>query len=682
MPRALYAFGPFHLDLASRRLMHQDAAVAVTVKAFDILAALVEHAGHVVDKDELMRRVWPDAIVEEANLSQQIFLLRKALGEGPKDHRFIATVPRRGYRFVAKVTEIHDTESSPGTTPDSDRAVSFEPPGHVLKLSLTLGLPLRLSPSRPFAISPDGLTLVYVAEDPGGGTLASRRLDSVQTVRLPRTEGAVSPFFSPDGRWIGFFANGKMRRIPAAGGAPIDICDAGAECRGASWSCQDEIVFAPTPAAGLVRVPVEGGRPRPATELDFASGERTHRWPGVLPDGRSVLFTIARAGSVSFEEAEIAVASLETGERRIVHRFGSSARYVRTGHLAYVRGGTLMAVPFDLGRLIVTGTSLPVGEDVMAQPTGVGYFCASEDGCLISLTGRAQDVVQRLVWIQNGALTSTGVEDRSLEEPRLAPDGSRIAFGRRQATSDIWIKNLETGALTRLTFEGDNFAPIWSRDGTRVIYSSNRLGPCSIFSQALDAAEPTLLVSGEHDLVPGCWTPDGRELLFTEYNPHSGAGIWRCDPQSQSAPTPLIRPRGNAFSPAISPDGCSVAYASDESGALEVWTASFPAAAGRRQITSGGASEPVWSRDGRLLYFRQGSGVFSSTMPKSPDGSAAEPVCVASGAFQTGSMTGLPNYDVGADGQLILVAQSSAMAHPTQLAVTVRWFGEILRQFA
>jgi DNA-binding winged helix-turn-helix (wHTH) protein len=313
-----YAFGPFHLDLASRRLMQNDEVVAVTVKAFDILEALVERAGRVVDKDELMRRVWPDAIVEEANLSQQIFLLRKALGEGPKNHRFIATVPRRGYRFVAELVALPDRSVPKATAvPDSDgRTPQVDVSGPVLKLSLSLGLRLHLSPSRPFAISPDGLMLAYIAEDAGGSVLAVRRFDCTETVRLQRTEGAMSPFFSPDSRWIGFFANGRLRRIPASGGAPIDICEAGTECRGATWSCNQEIVFAPTPASGLVRVPVEGGRPIPATDLDFASGERTHRWPEMLPDGCSVLFTIARAGSVSFEEAEIAVASLTTGDSR------------------------------------------------------------------------------------------------------------------------------------------------------------------------------------------------------------------------------------------------------------------------------------------------------------------------------------------------------------------------------
>lgn len=675
-----FAFGRFRVDVGSRRVLRDGEPLAITAKAFDILAALVEQAGRVVDKDELMRRVWPDAIVEESNLSQQIFLLRKALGEGPKDHRFIATVPRRGYRFVADVTVVGDADH---VAPLAAVRSTTTPSGAPLKLTLSLapGPPLSLAPSRPFALAPDGRTLAYVAPDGATTALVVRRLDRLDAVRLARTDGASSPFFSPDSRWIGYIANGRLRKVPTVGGAPIDICEAGGECRGASWSCHGEIVFAPTPAAGLLRVSADGGRPTPATVLDFAKGERTHRWPEWLPDGRSFLFTIAQAGSASFEEAEIAVAAVDGGHR-VVHRFGSCPRYVPTGHLVYMRGGSLMAAPFDLDGLRVTGSPMPVADEVMTQPTGAGYFSCSRDGMLVYLTGEAHDVMQRLVWASGADVAATGVAERIIEEPRLSPDGRTIAFGIRKATSDIWTLALDRGIQTRLTFGGDNFAPVWTRDGRRLTFSSNRSGPCQIFCQALDETEPTLLVAGEHDLVPGSWSPDDRLLLFTEYNPQTGAGIWVCDPRHGSAPQPLLRPRGNAFAPAFSPNGRAFAYASDESGRMEVYAAAFPDCSRSARISDDGGSEPVWSTDGSRLCYRHGSSVLSVEMEGAARriGSTSSPV--AEGAYQAGAVTGLPNYDVAGDGRLLLVAQSAITAQPASLSVTVNWFADIASRLA
>ncbi len=683
MPGPTYEFAGFRVDTAARRLLRGGDAVAVTVKAFDILAALVEDAGQVVDKNDLMRRVWPDAIVEEANLSQQIFLLRRALGDDPKHHRYIATVPRRGYRFVADVTRLHDLPATP-PLPVGGRPAATSAGGWPLMLSLSLapGPPLALAPSRPFAISPDGRAVAYVAQDGATTVLAVRRLDRGDVTVLPRTEGAASPFFSPDSRWIGYFANGCLRKVPTSGGAPFAICEAGSECRGASWGAGNDIVFAPTPASGLVRVSPDGRHPRPATTLDFDRGERTHRWPEMLPDGRSVLFTIARAGSGSFEEAETAVVSLDTGQRRTVHRYGCSARYVPTGHLVYMRGGSLMAVPFDLDTLTAGGSSMPVVEDVMTQPTGAGYFSVSQDGCLVYLTGAAHDVTQRLVWAADGAVTAAGIAEPLIEEPRLSPDGRRIAMAIRTRTSDIWVHDCERGTRVRLTFDGDNFAPVWTRDGRRLAFSSNRNGPCQIFSQALDDAEPTLLVGGEHDLVPGSWSPDGSQLLFTEYNPESGAGIWMCAPTDHAAPRSLVRSRANTFAPAVAPDGRSFAYASDESGQLEVYVAAYPGGGDVSQVSAGGGAEPLWSADGRRLFYRRGSQVFAVAMDPATRRTDTDRMCVAEGPYQPGAVTGLPNYDVAPDGRLLLVAQSSAIAHPDRLSVTVHWFADLMKRLA
>jgi len=232
----MYEFGEFQLDLPARTLRRGGDRITLTAKAFDTLVALLEQAGAVVGKDELMRRIWPDTVVEEANLSQQIFVLRKALGEGPKDQRFIQTVPRRGYRFGAPVVHREPVSAS-------------APSGiAVLRLMLPLGnIPLALGPTSPIAVSPDGRTLVYIAREGACAHLYLRALDRTDSVRVSSLEGASSPFFSPDSRWVGCFADGRLVKVLATGGTPIRICNAGPESRGATWTITGDIVFSPLP---------------------------------------------------------------------------------------------------------------------------------------------------------------------------------------------------------------------------------------------------------------------------------------------------------------------------------------------------------------------------------------------------------------------------------------------------
>ena len=675
----MFEFAGFRLDLRSRRLLRGDEAVAITVKAFDTLAALVERAGAVVEKEQLMRRVWPDAVVEEANLSQQIFLLRKLLGEDPKDHRYIQTVPRRGYRFVAEVVERADeTEERAATARARDDADPASRRSPTLRLSLVLGAdsPLAIGASSPFAISPDGRTLAYIGREPRTSALFIHSLERGDAQRVARSDGADSPFFSPDGRWIGYFAQGRLFKVRAGGGTPIALCDAGTECRGACWTTRDEIVFAPSPASGLSIVSADGGATRAATTLDFAQGERTHRWPAVLPDGRHVLFTMARAGTASFDDGEIMVTSVDTGERHVVVRHGSCAKYVPTGHLVYVRSGAIMAVAFDAAQLEPRGSAIPVVDQVMTHPTGVGHFAFSQSGCLLYLTGQAQEVKRRLVWVNGEQVEPLGLAEEAIEEPRLSPDGSRVAFGIRGKTSDIWIHQLGDGALARVTFDGDNFAPIWTPDGTRLTFSSNRHGPCHIFSQNLDDREATEIVGGDYDLVPGSWSPDGETLLFTEYNPGTGANIWMCQPGSGKPPRALVRSRANDFGPACSSDGHSFAYTSDESGRCEVYLVPFPDFGIKTRISIDGGSEPVWSRDGRL-YYRSGSSVMAAQIDLAARARIGEPRRIADGPYQPGAVAGLPNYDVAADGRVLMIAQTAAQAQPDRLSVTVNWFADL-----
>ena len=658
------AVGPFVLDTGARRLVKNGQPVPIPVKAFETLAALVQRAGRVVEKDDLMHRVWPETVVADVTLSQQVFLLRTLLGEGPKDKRYIATVPRRGYRFVATVTEV--TNASPGDFP--------------LRLTLVLppGTPLALGACPPFALSPNGRLLAYISLVDDTTGLFLRRLDRTHAIRVDDTAGASSPFFSPDSRWVGFFAGGQLKKVLTSGGALQTICDAGEECRGASWSRRDEIVFAPAPAAGLAVVPADGGTPRVATTLDFDEGERTHRWPCVLPNSSDVLLTVAHAGSASFDDADIAIASLETGTRRLLLRNATCARYVPTGHIVYMRGGSILAAPFDPDRLAIFGSAVQVVERVMTQPTGSGHFAFAETGSLVYLTGDAQQIRRQLVKLDGGGgVRALPIPKQAFEEPRLSPDGRRLAIGIRSGLNDIWLYDFALGTLTRVTFEADNFAAIWTPEGDRLTFSSNRNGPCQIYWCPIGQdGQAEALVGGDYDLVPGSWTADGERLIFTEYHPESGANIWMCSPRGSVPPQPSVHSRFNEYCPALSPDDRWLAYTSDESGRAEIYVVPFPAADQRIRISANGGSEAIWARDGARLYYRTGSSIIGVECDRG-EPIAGSACSVADGPYLAGAFTGLPNYDVTAEGEFLMIQQEAARARPDQLSVVVNWFAEL-----
>lgn len=231
-----------------------------------------------------------------------------------------------------------------------------------------------------------------------------------------------------------------------------------------------------------------------------------------------------------------------------------------------------------------------------------------------------------------------------------------------------------------MTFEGDNFAPIWSPDGKTLTFSSNRDGPCHIFSVLAGRREARKLVGGDYDLVPGSWSPDGRKLLFTGYSPATGAGIWMCEPGG-AAPGALVQSGTNDFAPAIAPDGRLVAFTSEESGRLEVYVAAFPEFGSKTQVSVDGGSEPVWARDGRL-YYRRASSILAAEIAPGAARRVGTPRVIVDGPFQPGSLTGLPNYDVAPDGRLLVIEQSAAPAQPDRLQVVVNWFAEIERRLA
>jgi serine/threonine-protein kinase len=671
-----YLFGPYCLDPARRVLTRDEATLPITGKAFDVLLALVERRGRTVEKNELLELVWPDATVQEANLSQQIFTIRRILDEALDHQRCIATIPRRGYRFVADVREAREPAAEQHPAVPLSRSALGAPMR--LALHLPAGAAPALSSSTAVAVDAAARFFIYVTVAAGTSRLCVRGLDRLEPQLLAGTDGAANPFLSPDGEWVGYVAQARLQKIRVSGGMPSTLCEVDGELRGATWTSRGEIVFAPGPASGLWKVAAAGGTPYPVTTLAFEAGERTHRWPHALPDGTHVLLTIGHAGTASFDEATLAVVSL-TGDTtpRPILRHGTDARYVPDGHLLYAREAAIMAAPFDLDALTVRGAARPLMSGVATAATGAAHFDCSDTGVLVHAPGEAQTLRRRLVRVRrDGSAASPCVTGDGLEEPRLAPDGRRVIVDLRGRTTDLWLHDFARGTLARLTFDGDNFAAAWGPAPDTITFSSNRGGACDLYCvKAAELPCEELLLSSAFDKVPGSWSSDGRLLTYTEYHPETGADLWIFD-RASGETRPLVRTRFNEYGPATSPDGRHVAYTSDETGRAEVYVTGLPGVAGKWQISVDGGSEPLWSRDGAELFYRCGDRLMCVDMRRGPL-DAGVPATLFEGRYIPGTLTGLPNYDVDADGASFLLVAEDTPAALADLLITIGCFSHL-----
>lgn len=662
-----YQFGPFCLDGVRRTLYRDGERVPMTARTFDVLLALVERPGQTVEKDELLRIVWPDAVVEEANLTQQVFTIRRLLGTAPGDARYIVTVARRGYRFVAPVMRL-PAAASHASNPDAPKPFS-----QVIRLAMPLPAEAPLAPKaeRVLSASPDGRKIVYVAAGSGGPRLYERMLDNVDARPIPATEGAGNPFFSPDGEWIGFTSGRRLLKIPTRGGPPQTICETQGEVRGATWAPTGAIVFAPGPAAALWQVSSDGGSPRPFTRLRFAAGERTHRWPHVLPDGRGVLFTVGHADASSFDEASLAVADLDDPDHRVVLNHATDGRCWDSRTVLYGRQGTLMATAFDPDRREVIGAPTVVVTGVVTSPTGAVHAACSDTGVLVHAAGRAQIPAGSLLTLapDGQVLHTTPCED-VVEEPRIAHDGRSAIVGRRGHGSDLWLYDRVRQAFRRVTFNGKSFAGIWGPGIGSITCSSSAGGVADLYCLEPDRGiEPRHLLQTEFDKVAGAWSPDGAALVYTEYNPQTGADIWALI-AATGATRPLVHTRFNEFAPTFSPDGRYLAYTSDESGRPEVYVVSLPDASDKCQISTDGGAEPIWSPDGQELFYRVGHRMMHVDVRGGPH-RAGVPATLFEHRHVPGALTGLANYDVAPDdGRFMIVAEQEAPA-TVMLHVTI-----------
>ena len=440
-------------------------------------------------------------------------------------------------------------------------------------------------PSSPVAISPDGTRLVFATAGEG---LYLRALDELEARPISGTEGAHTPFFSPDGQWIGFFANETLKKVAFGGGAPLTLCTVSADSRGATWGPDGTIVFGTS--GPLLEVSAGGGTPRELTAIDEDRHERAHRWPQFLPKGTGLVFTIRTA-----EGWGIAALSRDTGEVHRLDPLGPSiaTAFVPSGHLVYAQSDGLLAVPFDPKVLTLEGDPIRVVESVRTAGIGVPHVALSENGSLVYVTDDGQSQ-NRLVWAdRDGASTLVSDGWGWIRHPRLSPDGSRVVVAAsvdRSPFEDLWVYDLERDTRTRLTVGESSSYPEWYPDGTRIAFRSGGFGRWDLFWKPSDGSgdrEP-LLEEGS-SLFTGAWSPDGATLVFPKIN-NVVSNLWLLPRDGD--PSPLLETPFFKTAPRFSPDGRWLAYQSDASGRFEIYVQPFPGPGQRELLSSEGGTVP------------------------------------------------------------------------------------------
>ena len=514
-----------------------------------------------------------------------------------------------------------------------------------------------------FAVSHDGRTIAYSKN----GQLNLRNMDRLETTALPGTDGARSPAFSPNDQWIAFWSDG-LKKAPVGGGTPVSL-SAASNPLGVSW-VGDAIYFAE--ARGILRVSANGGEPEVVVEPE--ENEQLS-FPRLLPDGRTLLFTLTRSGQ---SNRLIMSHSLVTGARRVLVDGGSDARYLPTGHLVYRVGATLQAVPFDLDALEVAGGATTVVEGVApvvgSTDSAGAHFAVSESGSLVYLAGGIAD--NRLVWVsRQGVSEPLSAPPAAYAGARISPDEARLAI---QLESDIWLYDIARGAMSRLTFTSDNLYPVWTPDGEKIVFGSRRNGAYQLFWQPADGSgEAEQITTGELDRHPDAISPDGTVLVFHEHHADNNTDLWVLEMEGDREPRPFLRNEFHERIANVSPDGRWLSYTSNESGQNEVYVRPFPDGGAKILVSTGGGGNAVWSRDGRELFYRNSDQLMAVPIDSGDELTVGAPTFLFESSFSVPNP--VPNiFDVTADGERFLVVESNIRARG-ELQVVLNWFEELER---
>ncbi|HIJ53527.1 MAG TPA: serine/threonine-protein kinase, partial [Planctomycetes bacterium] len=537
------------------------------------------------------------------------------------------------------------------------------------------------------ALSPDGTRLAYVVRRGNSNHLCLRSLEDFDAKTIQGTEDAQAPFFSPDGNWIGFCAEGKLKKVSLLGGAPQTICETQLSGEGC-WLEDDTIVFADGQKYGLWQVTASGGEPKQLTtalKLPRGKREHSHLYPHILPEGKGVLFTISSPG-----QNLIATFSFETGQYRTLIERGSRAHYVQTGHLIYSLAGDLIAVPFDLKAMKVTGPPLPVVEGVMLSGWYErAHFSVSRNGSLVYIPGGAVPAANgRLVRVdRTGKVEALPFPLGDYQSPRISPDGERLLVVECEPIPQLWVFELVRGSKLRFTDDrGDTYWAIWSPDGKQIVFNSSLGGATmDLYSKPADGSAQEKRLT-EHtnqlNLLPKSWADDGKTLIIIQaVDPNTGADIAMLPYDAGGTPQPLINTRFNEFHPMISPSGRWLAYSSDESGRAEIYIKAYPGPGGAIPVTTDGGMEPVWDPSEKELYYRDDTGdkLFKVSILTEPTVQIGSPELLFEGRFLWSSSFWGRNYDISPKGDFFILIEEGEMQPAAQINVVLNWFEELKR---
>ena len=558
-------------------------------------------------------------------------------------------------------------------TPRSQETTVTSP---VMQVAVSLPRGEELAQFGAFALSSDGARLAYVSTRAGQAPrLHVRTMASGAIVDIPGGDGAFEPFFSPDDQWIGFFADGKLKKALANGGAAQTLCDAVAPLGGA-WGPGGTIYFAPFNTSGLWSVSSAGGTPKAITSLDRGKGETSHRWPHVLPGGTAILFTIWTGPG--WDEHELQVLTLATGERRNITKGANGGKYVATGHIVYSRADVLMALPFDLSRLQATATPYELRERVLDEDGS--EFAVSATGLLAYVAVSPQRLQRQLVWVDgSGHADPIPASPRPYLDPAVSPDGRLAVVSVQGPVQTLWVYDFARRTLTPLTpaNAGSSQAPLWTPDGKRVAYRGTRTGFRNLFWRSADGSDDEERLSTNDNLqTPAAWTPDGKNLVYIEVAPDTGADIFVLSLDGRTSKS-LIRTTVTERNAAVSPDGRWLAYASNESGAEEVYVRPFAGAGAKLQVSTDGGSEPSWSRHGLRLIYRSKDQIMAAPIVTQPRLSADASVVLFRGRYSRTDTAGTPGYGIGPDDRLLMVQPLEPEQPATVINLVTNWFDEI-----